>query len=195
MPEDTVPVCVEGDGSAATLYQGLHQQEVIVGVLLLAEEGVDHRTSGIVHRNQQRERRRLIPQPRVIAAVHLDQHALPGHALTAHPVFGRPPAPWTAQTGVDQDTPQGRPADFDALSFAQQLAQMGVVGLCILGARQMNHSSCNGLGRRVGRPAAAVAVSNGDSSLLTISRQDSPGMPFADAHQHSSLFQGHVLRH
>ena len=31
---------VQGDGSAATLYQGLHQQEVIVGVLLLAEEGV-----------------------------------------------------------------------------------------------------------------------------------------------------------
>ena len=132
MPEDTVPVGVQGDGSAATLHQGLHQQEVIAGVFLLTEEGVDHRTGGIVHRDQQREWRYLIPQPRVVAAVHLDQHAFPGHALAAHPVFGRTPLPRTAQSGVDQDTPQGRPADFDALPFAQQLAEMGVVGLCIL---------------------------------------------------------------
>ena len=55
--EDPVPVGVQGDGSAATLYQGLHQQEVIVGVLLLAEDGVDHRAGGIVHGDQQRERR------------------------------------------------------------------------------------------------------------------------------------------
>ena len=73
-----------------------------MGVFLLAEEGVDHRAGGIVHRDQQRERRRLVPQPRVMAAVHLDQHALPGHALAAHPALGRPPAPRTAQSGVDQ---------------------------------------------------------------------------------------------
>ena len=176
MPEDTVPVGVEGDGSAATLHQGLHQQEVIAGVFLLTEEGVDHRASGIVHRDQQREWRYLIPQPRVVAAVHLDQHALARHALAAHPVFGRTPATRTAQSGVDQDTPQGRPADFDALPFAQQLAQMRVVGLCILGASQMNHSSCNGLGRRVGCPAAAVAVTNGDSTLLLVSRQHASGV-------------------
>ena len=99
-----------------------------MGVLLLAEEGVDHRAGGIVHGDQQRERRRLVSQPRVMAAVHLDQYALPGHALAAHPAPGWPPLSRTAQTGVDQDTPQGRPADFDALSFAQQLAEMGVVG-------------------------------------------------------------------
>ena len=89
--EDPVPVGVQGDGSAATLHQGLHQQEVIVGVFLLTEEGVVHRAGGIVHRDQQREWRRLIPQPRVVAAVHLDQHALARHALAAHPVLGRPP--------------------------------------------------------------------------------------------------------
>ena len=79
------------------------QQEVAVGVLLLAEEGVDHGTDGIVHCDQQRERRRLFPQPRVMTAVHLDQHALPGHALPAHPVLGRAPSPRTVQPGVDQD--------------------------------------------------------------------------------------------
>ena len=68
--------------------------------LMIAEQGVDHRTAGIVHPGQQRERRRLVPEPRVMTAVHLDQHALPGHALAAHPVLGRTPSPRTAQTGV-----------------------------------------------------------------------------------------------
>ena len=108
-------------------WQALDQQEVAVGVLLLAEEGVDHRAGGIVHGDQQRERRRLFPPPRVMAAVHLDQHALPGHALAAHPALGRPPAPRTAQSGVDRNTPQGGPANVAALPFAQQLAEMGVV--------------------------------------------------------------------
>ena len=97
-------------------------------------------------------------------------------------------------TGGDQDTPQGRPADFDALSFAQQLAEMGVVGPCVPGASQMNHSSCNGLGRPVGGSAAAVAVRNGGGSLLPVSRQDAPGMPFADTQQHRCLVQRHMLR-
>ena len=136
MPEDSVPVGVEGDGYAAALQQALDQHEVAVGVLLLAEEGVGHRTGGIVHGDQQRERRRLFPQPRVMTAVHLDQHALPGQPLTAYPELGRTPSPRTAQTGVDQDAPQGGPADVDALALAQQLAEMGVVGPCVLGTGQ-----------------------------------------------------------
>ena len=38
-----------------------------------------------------------------------------------------------------------------------------------------------------------MAVSNGGGSLLPVSRQDAPGMAFADAHQFSDLIQRHVL--
>ena len=107
VPEDRVPVGVAGDGYAAAPEQALHQQEVAVGVFPLGEAGVNHRTGGIIHRDQQRERRRLVSQPWVMTAVQLDQHALPRHALAAHPVLGRTPSSWTAQTGVDQDAPQG----------------------------------------------------------------------------------------
>ena len=58
------------------------------------------------------------PTP-VETAVQLDQHSLPRHALAAHPVLGRTPSPQTAQTGVDQDAPQGGPADVDAVALAQ----------------------------------------------------------------------------
>ena len=91
MLADRVAVGVEGDGYAEMLHETLDQQEVAVGVLLLVEEGVDHRTGGIIHRDQQRERRYLVSQPWVMTAVHLDQHALPGHTLPAYPMLGRTP--------------------------------------------------------------------------------------------------------
>ena len=154
MSEDPVPVGVEGDGYPTTLHQALDQQEAAVSVLLLAEEGVDHRTGGgIVHREQYRELGNVIAQPPVIAAIHLDQHALPGHALAAHPVFGRTPAARTAQTCVDQDAPQGGPADVDAVALAQQLAEMGVVGPGLSGASQTRYAGHQGIGRCVGWPA------------------------------------------
>ena len=75
-----------------------------------------------------------------MTAVQLDQHALPRHALAAQPVLGRTPSSWTAQTGVDQDAPQGGPADVDALALAQQLAEMGVVGPCVPGTSQTHYA-------------------------------------------------------
>ena len=168
VPEDRVPVGVAGDGYAAAPEQALHQQEVAVGVFPLGEAGVNHRTGGIIHRDQQRERRRLVSQPWVMTAVQLDQHALPRHALAAHPVLGRTPSSWTAQTGVDQDAPQGGPADVDALALAQQLAEMGVVGSGVAGASQMDHVGGHCFGCRVGWPAAPVAM--GDGAAAPFSR-------------------------
>ena len=72
VPEDPVPVDVEGDGNANVLQQVLDQQEIGVGLLLLTEQGVGNRAGGVIDCDQQRERRNLIPQPRVEAAVHLD---------------------------------------------------------------------------------------------------------------------------
>ena len=61
VPEDPVPVGVECEWYADLLHQALEQQEVVVGVLLLAEEGVDHRAGGIAYRDQQCERWHLAP--------------------------------------------------------------------------------------------------------------------------------------
>ena len=146
-----------------------------------------------VHGDQQRERRRLVPQPRVMTAVHLDQHSLPGHSLAAHPVLGRTPSPRTAQTGVDQDAPQGGPADVDAVALTQQLAEMGVVGPRVSGTSQVNHGGCNGLGCCVGWPAATMTVSNGGSAQFPVSRQNTPGVAIGDTHQRGCLVQSHVL--
>ena len=121
MFEDSVPVGVQGERNAAAAYQSLHQQEVTGGILMIAEEGVDHAACGIVHGEQDRELRSVLAQPPVVIAIQLDKHALPGHPLAAHPVLGRAPAPRTAEPGVDQDAPQGGPAHVETLAFTEQL--------------------------------------------------------------------------
>ena len=85
-----------------------------------------------------------------MTAVHLDQHAFPGHALAPYTVLGRTPSPRTAQSGVDQDASQGGSADVDALSLAQQLAEMGVVGPFVLGASQRSTSATTASGVALG---------------------------------------------
>ena len=62
-------VGVEGDGYAVALYQPPHQQEVVAGVLLLAEQGVDHDAGGVIDGQQQREGRTIVSKPPVVAAV------------------------------------------------------------------------------------------------------------------------------
>ena len=188
-----VPIGVEGERNAAALYQALDQQEVTAGILLAAEQGVDHGAGGIVHREQKGELGPVFAQPAVMTAVQLYQHAFPGHPLTAHPVLGRASSPWTAQSGVGQDTPQGSPAHVDALAFAKQLAQMSMVGPCVPGAGQVNHRDPGRLGNSVGRLAAPVTVSDGGSAFLPVSRRDAPGVAWAQSHQCSCLVQCHVL--
>ena len=193
VPEDGVAVGVEGDGYAETLHETLDQQEVVATVFLTAEEGVNYCSGGIVHRDQQRKRRRLIPQPRVVTAVHLDQHALPGHALAAYPVLGRTPSPRTAQPGVDQDAPQGGPADVDAVALAEQLAEMGVASPCVPGTSQTHYAGHHGIRCRVGWPAAPVTMGEGSCAFLPVGRQNAPGAASGDTHQRGCLVQCHVL--
>ena len=110
------------------LDQALHQPEIAEAILLFTEQGVDHSAGGIVHREEQRELLAVLAQPAVMTAVQLDQHPLLWHPLTAHPVFRRASAPWTAQSSADQDAPKGGPAHVDALAFTEQLRHMSVIG-------------------------------------------------------------------
>ena len=59
--EDGVAVGIEGEGNAAEPEQVLHQQGVVAAVFMIAEQGVDHFAGGVVHRQQQRERRAVVP--------------------------------------------------------------------------------------------------------------------------------------
>ena len=194
MLEYPVPVNVEGHRCAAALKQALHQEEVIAGVLLSAEEGIDHGPGRVVHSDQEHELWSVAAQPPVIAAVHLDRHTLAGHALSAHGVLRWTPFPRVAQAGVQQDAPQGAPANVDTLTFTEQLAQVSVVGSRLAGTGQMQ---CLRLGRPrrcVGNGAAAMTVGEGGGAVRPVSRQNAPGMAGAHSHQCCRLIQCHMFR-
>ena len=127
-----------------------------------------------------------------MTVVQLDQHTLPGHSLAAYPVLGRTPSPRTAQTGVDQDAPKPSPAD--ALAFAEQLTEMGVVGSRVHRASQVNHPASGRFGNSVGL-AAPVSTGKGCSAFLPVSRQDAPGVARAHSRQLGRLIQRNLLCH
>ena len=95
--------------------------------------------------------------------------------------------------GVDQNAPQGGPADDDALALGKQLAEMGVVGTCGGGTSHVDHVGHHGIGCGVGRPAAPVAMGEGSRASLLVGCQDAPGVARADSHKFSCLAQGNVL--
>ena len=165
-----------------------------MAVFLLAKQGVDHGAGGVVHRQQQRERWAVVPQPPVIAAVQLDQHARSGHPLATDPVLGWTAPARTAQTGVQQNASQGGSADVDAFPLAQQFAQMGVVGSLVSSAGQAHHVGDHRLGCGVDRSAAPVAVCQGRCSFLPVGSRDAAGVACADPHQLGRLIQHDLLR-
>ena len=191
--EHSVAIGVESHGHAATLHQGPDQQEIVVGVLLLTEPGAHRRAGGIVHSDQQRERWGVVAQPRVMAAVHLDQHSLPGHPLPTDPVFGRSAGPGTAQPSVQQDPSQGGPADVDALPFRQQFREVGVVDASVPRTSQVRHVGDWRLGRGVDRSATAVAMCQSRRTVFTVGRQNASGVAGSYSHQLGCLVQGHML--
>ena len=193
MLEHCVAISVEGHGHAATLHQGADQQEVAASVLMLTEPVAHHLAGSIVHRDQQRERRGQVPQPRVIAPVHLDQHSLPWHPLPTDSMFGWSASPRTAQSSGQQDPSQGGPAHVDALPFPQQLRQMGMVDASVPGAGQMRHLGDQRLWRGVDGSATAVAVGQSRRPAFTVGHQDAAGVAVSYSHQLGCLVQGHVL--
>ena len=100
----------------------------------------------------------------------------------------------TAQTGVQQNAPQGGPADVDAFPLAQQFAQMGVVGSLVSSAGQAHQVGDHRLGCCVDRSAAPVAVCQGGCSFLPVGGRDAAGVACADTHQLGRLIQCNLLR-
>ncbi len=146
-----VAVGVQGEGEAAPLHQALQQPEISEAVLLLAEESVDHDAGGVVHGEEQRELGSALAQPAVMSAVQLDQHSFPGHSFTAYQLLWRTPSPRALQPCVDQDAPQGGPADMDALAFAEQLIEMSMAGSLAYRSSQMHHPALVRFGDSVDR--------------------------------------------
>ena len=180
-------ISVEGNGDAPALDQPFHQVEVAPGVLLLAKHRVDHDAGGIVHRQEQGEAGASFPQPGMIAAVNLHQHAFLRHPLPSHPVSGRPTFPRAGNARSGQYAVYRAPAEVNPLPVTQQLGEVGLIGSGIGGAGQLHHRSCLGVGDGVAGSTAAVPVGQSGGALLAIGRQHSPYVAITHPHDLSGL--------
>ena len=108
-------------------------------------------------------------------------------------VFGWTAAPGTAQSSVQQDPPQGGPADVNAFPLRQQFREVGVVDASVPGPSQMRHVDDQRLGRGVDGSATAVAMCQSRRAAFTVGRQDAAGVAGSYSHQLGCLVQGHVL--
>ena len=178
---------VEGQGNSPAPDQPVHQDEVAPGILSLPEDGVGDNTGGIVHCQQQDETRSPLLQPRMVAAVDLDQHSGPGHPLPPDPVLGWATPPGTGQAGLGENAAHRLPAEIDALPFPQQLCEMGMIGTCVVSADQVRHCRRQLIRHGVWWAPAPAAVGQSGGSLLAICRQNAPSVAFGDAQKLGGL--------
>ena len=114
----------------------LHQQEVAPGVLLGPEESIGHRAGSVVHCQQQYESGPSALQPRVVAAIDLQQHALLRHPFPPDPVLGRTVLPGAGQAVAVEETAYRLPAQVNTLPFRQHFGEVAVVEADVLLAGQ-----------------------------------------------------------
>ena len=95
---------------------------------------------------------------------------------------------------VDLGDRQAVPAVIDAMTHPDDLVRITAIrGALVALGGQLNH--CGSLAERSGvvGPAAPVTVSNGGNALLTVCRQNTPGVASGDTHRRGCLVQSHVL--
>ena len=105
----------------------------------------------------------------------------------------RTSAPWTAQTGPDQDAAHRRAAQVDALPLPQQLGEVAVVGAGVAVAGQLHHGSSGRLGDGVVWLSAPVPVGQRGGTMLAVTGEETLGVAFADSHDLCGLGDGELV--
>ena len=158
--EHPVAVTVESQRDPVFRDQPAYQPKVPAGVLVGSEDRTQHLAGGIVNRQKQCESRAVVAQPVVVAAVDLDQHLLGGHAFTADAMERRSAPARALETGPVEDPAQGLTGQISDFAIPQQFDQVGMIGVGVKGAGQIDDQVCETIRDCIARTATLVAVSN-----------------------------------
>jgi hypothetical protein len=132
-----VVVDVQGD---ATSPQHLpDQEEVALGVLLLAKERCYYLAGGVVNGAEEAELGPLWAEPVVEAAVYLQEHSFLGPAVPAAAMPGWPASLLGLLSRLAAQALHAGPAEDNALVAEEQLAEVRVVAGGIPASPQPHH--------------------------------------------------------
>ncbi len=109
-----------------------------MGIFLRAKHRGEDGAGRIVDRGMEDETRAAVFEPRMVAAVHLDEEAGLGHALATATMPGRPPGAGTTDPGLAEQAADGGARELDGFALVQELGEVGVIatGIAALGQCQ-----------------------------------------------------------
>src|SRR5207245_1805659 len=157
---------LEGD---APLPEHLAQQEqVALGILLLAKDSGDDGPGRIVDRGEQAAVGMPCPEPLVPAAINLQQHPRLRHPVPATAVAWCSPFPGGSDAGLPSDALDRLASQQQAIARGEQVAEMTVVAAGISAAHELDDLAAHAIGDPPWGGTATIAVGQGYRSFAAV---------------------------
>ena len=134
------------------------------------------------------------------AGIDLQEHTLLGEALPPQAMGRRPSAARAGQSGLEQDTPDGAPAQHHAFLFRQHIGEVAMIGGRIpLAGQGQDPAPHRGSECMAGTPPT-VPVGHRRKPFLAVCRQNPSDLPHAHSQDDGCLCTGtrsafHLLDH
>ena len=175
--EEAVAIRVDGGRDTVALNQPAEEQEVAMGILLWPKHGGEHGAGGIVDGSMQDQPGATVFEPRVVAAVHLNEQAGLGHPLAAAAMAGWPPGAGTPDPGLAEQPSDGGARKTNRFAFGEELREVAVVAAGIAVSGQREDPNADLLGGSPWGGAATIAMGEGRRAALAHPGQQPMDVP------------------
>ena len=187
--EDAMAIGVDRRREAVAPDELAQQEKVAVGIFLPPKHCGEHPARRIVDGRQEHQTGPAVLEPRVVAAIHLDEEAGLRHALPTAPMPWGPAAPGAGEARRAQEPLHGGAGQADAVIQPEQLGEMVVVHATIGRPDEgMDLGADGGRQAAVGGPAA-VPRGHGGGTVATKAGQEATEMPYRQT-QERGCFSG-----
>ena len=190
--EDPVPIGVDGDGDPMGRDELAEEEQIAGGIFALTEDRPEDGAGGIIDGVEQDERGAAVLEPRVVAAVHLDEQTGAPHALPALSVLRRATALGAAQPRGPKDAMHGGVGQDDVVPLGEELSEMLVIDVGVDGAGEPNHTRADGGTDTQRRRAAAIPMDQSLSAAASVRLPDPPEVADGEPDEGSGLGHHHL---
>lgn len=162
--KDAMAIGVSRGGKTIAPDQMAEQEEVALGIFLSPKDAPEDAAGRIVDRRVEHEAGAAVFEPGMVAAIHLDEEARLGHAVTAAAMPWGTTCAGTADAGLAEEPADGGTGQGQSFVLLQQLGEMVIIRAGIASAGQGEDPGADTLGEAPRRGATAVAMSQRDKA-------------------------------
>ncbi len=164
--KDAMAIRVDRGREAVAADEVAEEETIAVGVFLQAKHPAQDTAGGIIDGGEENETGAAVLEPRVVAAIELDEETRLGHALAAAPMPGGPAGAGTADAGGAQESLHRAAREPEPLAFGEQFGEVVIIHASVAGPGKGDHLDPECSGEAPGRGAAAVPMDEGREALL-----------------------------